>query len=126
MGQVLGSQPTLLAPVSALPDSVGLTVYEDAGARRLFVDANNLNVNLASDVVTPAPETQFQVALPDWLKGFSQDQLRLRVLSPDAPPTASLSLVGADRARIDLGPFARYASVVLEGPNRAAGWRAYQ
>jgi hypothetical protein len=77
-------------------------------------------------VVTPAPETQFQVALPDWLKGFSQDQLRLRVLSPDAPPTASLSLVGADRVQINLGSFTHYASVVIEGPNQAAGWQAYR
>ena len=126
MSQVLGSQPTLLAPVSAIPDTVGLTVYEDAGLRRLFVDANNLNVDLASDVVTAAPETQFQVQFPDWLKGVSQDQLRLRVLSPDAAPTASLSLVGADQVQIDLGPFTHYASIVIEGPNQAAGWRAYQ
>jgi len=126
MGQVLGSQPTLLTPVLAIPDTVGLTVYEDAGLRRLFVDANNLDLNLASDVVTPAPETQFQVALPDWLKGVSQDQLRVRVLSPDAAPAASLSLVGTDQVQIDLGSFTHYASVVIEGPNQAAGWQRYQ
>ena len=114
MSQVLGSQSTLLTPVSAIPDTIGLNVYEDACVRRLFVDANNLNVDLASDAIQPTPEIQFQVQLPTWLQGLSPDQLRLQVLSPDTAPTASFSLACNNQAQINLGPFLHYASIVLE------------
>jgi hypothetical protein len=126
MEDLLAGQAPLALTSQNAPGTVGLTVYEDASNRRLFIDANNVNVDLASDAIQPTPAFQFQVKLPGWLKGLKADEIRLRVLSPDDPaPTASLSLVGGDRAQVAMGPFQHYASVVLEYPNQATGWRAY-
>jgi hypothetical protein len=72
------------------------------------------------------PAVAFQVQLPDWMKGVTPEQIRLRVLSPGAAPTVSLSAVSAGRVQISLGSFQYYASVVLEAPNRAADWKRYQ
>ena len=104
MDDILVGQPPVVLTSENAPGTVGLTLYEDGGNRRLFIDANNLNVDLASDAVQMTPAISFRVQLPDWLKGLKAEEIRVRVLSPDDPtPTASLSLVGEDRAQVALG-----------------------
>ena len=114
LNQVLGSQPTLLTAVSAIPDSVGLNVYEDAGAKRFFIDVNNYDVNLSTDEVTPTPQLTFTVQAPTWMPESPIMTTHAQVLTPDEDaPTVSVSRVAGNRLRVQLGPVTHYASIVL-------------
>jgi len=115
MNEVLAGQgPLILTPGVRVPGTVGLTMYEDAAAHRLFIDANNLNINLANDQVTPTPRFTFEVKLPDYLRKFSLSGIRARVLSPGGPVKVKVCRVGQGRAAIALDPVQYYGSVVLE------------
>jgi hypothetical protein len=118
MGQVLGSQQTLLQPVTAIPGTLGLNVYEDNTAQRFFIDANNYNVNLTNDVVTNSPSVTFTVEVPSWLASLnSATNIKTQVLSPAATPPSvtvtKLTGTNANRLQVQLGPVSHYASVVL-------------
>ena len=67
MSQVLGTEETLLSAIDPIPDSVGLNVYDDPTAKRFFVDVNNYDLNLTTDVVTPTPQITFTVQAPAWM-----------------------------------------------------------
>jgi len=118
LSQVLGRQQTLLQPVSALPGTLGLNVYQDSTAQRFFIDANNYQVNLANDAVTASPPVTFTVEVPAWLaRAPSAKDIKVQVLSPAAnPPTVTVTkLTGsnANRLQVQLGPVTHYASMVL-------------
>ena len=118
MSQVLGAQLTRLQPVSAIPETLGLNVYEDEAARRFFIDANNYAVNLATDAVTNSPSVTLTVEAPEWLSAAPSDQhINVQVLSPSpSAPSATVTKLGgssAQRLRVELGPVLHYASVVL-------------
>jgi autotransporter-associated beta strand protein len=114
MNLVLGTYKTLVYPVTTIPDTVGINVYETPAARRLFIDVNNYDVNLATDVVTPTPATTFTVTAPSWLAADSIGNIRVRVLSPTLPaPTVTVTKSGADRIQVDLGAVTNYASIVV-------------
>ena len=114
LSQVLRSQQTILAPVSAIPETLGLNLYVDSTTRRLFVDANNYNVDPATDSVTDSPPVTFSVKAPSWLSAARSDEIRVQVLSPTAPPsTAKVTKSGGGRVQVELGPVKHYASIVL-------------
>ena len=120
-----GQNPLLLTPDPSIPDTVGLTLYEDAPAKRLFIDVNNLNIDLPSDTITATPPLKFTVRLPFWMHNTDKVELRTQVLAPTglapeepAPPTVQLKRLGADQAEITLDPVFCYASVVLEATQK--------
>ena len=96
---------------ASLPRTVQVNLYEDRHARRLFVDVNNLDIDLERDEVHPAPPITLRVRRPAWL-----GEPTARVLAPDATPEVSLE-VDAKLLRIDLQPFTHYASIVIEAPD---------
>jgi hypothetical protein len=121
MSEVLNSQETILQPVSTIPATLGLNVYEDNAAQRFFIDANNYQVNLSTDAVIDSPPVTFTVEVPAWLSiAPSAQDIHVQVLSPAAtPPTVTISnLKGSDsnRIQVELGPVTHYASVVLSIP----------
>ena len=88
----------------------GLTLYRDG--RRLFVDVNNTDIDLATDRIASSAPVAFSVALPVEMR---DKPLRARVLSPDAhSPVAKLSQAPGGRVDVKLGPVALYACVIIE------------
>lgn len=124
LDDVLAGQAPAVLTTDA-PGTLGLNVYEDARARRLFIDANSVEIDLANDAAPMTSAASFSVLLPDWLRGLKRDQIRVRVLSPMAAPSVSMSLTADNRAQINLGSFQYYASVVLERLDHAADWQGY-
>lgn len=101
-----------LAPGPGVDSHVGLTVYEDAPAQRLFIDVSNYNVDATTDVVTDTAALVFTVAAPSWLDGCS---VTATVLSPDVPaPAVSVDSATPGEFEITLGSVHYYACVLLE------------
>jgi autotransporter-associated beta strand protein len=112
--QVLGTEKTVLAAVTTIPETVGLNLYEDSLTRRLFIDVNNYDVNLTTDAVTATPAATFTVKVPTWLAAASIESIRVQVLSPTLPaPSVTVTKSGADRIQVELGAVTNYASVVV-------------
>jgi hypothetical protein len=120
MDQVLGSQQTLLTTVSSIPDSIGLNVYEDTAAKRFFIDVNNYDVNLSTDVVTPTPQLTFTVQAPAWMADSPRMVTRARVLTPGAAPAITVNRIAGNRIQVQLGPIKHYASIVLTSERKDA------
>ena len=119
MDQILEGQPAmLLAPEGDIPATVGMNVFQDPRAKRLFVDVNNMDLDLFADKITPAPNTTFNVNLPAWLKDVKKSRIKVSVLSPESAPAVKWKRVGADRIRIKLAPVSTYASVVIEATDK--------
>lgn len=114
MRKVLETQsPPVLTAAPEVPSTIALTLYEDAQARRLFVDVNNLDIDLARDVVRPSPLLKFSVKAPAWVKDLGKSKLKARVLAPGTAPAVTLQ-TAADRLEIELAPVQVYACVVVE------------
>ena len=120
-----GQSPLVLTPDPSMPETVGLTLYEDASAKRFFIDVNNVNIDLPSDTITATPPLKFTVRLPVWMRNTDKIELKTQVLAPielagnePAPPTVQLKRLNPDRAEITLDPVFCYASVVLEATEK--------
>lgn len=127
MDELLAGQSPVMLTTPDAPSTMAVNVFEEAHARRLFIDVNNYNIpvdadgtNVSAELTVPTPATTLTVRLPDWLKGVAKDQIRVRVLAPGTPPAATLELLDDGRAQISLGPVSFYASVVLDAPNISA------
>jgi len=105
------SGPLSLDAASA-PWHVGLTPYFDAKARRLFIDVNNTDIDLAADTIAPTQSLAVAVTLPPALRGAP---LQVRVLSPDGPLEVLMRPLPGDRVEIEIPPIPVYACVVIEG-----------
>ena len=105
-----GATPAI-AQADGVPGDVGLTVYQDAAAQRLFLDVNNTRVDVATDALTPTPELSFTARLPEFLRGRG---LKARVLSPGQAPSLAVTPRGEDQLDVSLGPVELYACVVVE------------
>jgi len=113
MDQILsGLTPVLSAPTA--PSTEGLTLYRDKAAHKQIIDANNMNIDLGTDTVTPVTATTFDVDVPDWL---DVPDLRVSALSPDGAVTVSISNRVTGRASIDVGSVKHYASLVMDFPD---------
>lgn len=124
MDDILEGQPPVVLMTDA-SETVDVNLFEDVRARRLFIDANNLNITLASDVVPLTPTITVTLQLPEWLNGVKRDQMRLSVLSPTGKPSAKMTLLEGNRAEITLDPFKYYASVVIEYINCTGPFTEY-
>ncbi len=96
---------------SGVPDTVGLTAYADETAGRFFIDINNIDIDAATDQLTPAPKLRFTVALPAFLAGKA---FRVRVLTPQPGLRVSAARTTEKTVRVEAGALKFYASVVLE------------
>jgi len=112
--EILDGQRPLLVQADTVARTVGLSLYEWPEARRLFIDANNADLDLVNDVIRPAPVSTFTVTVPQWWRGTS---IRVRTVSPDTPPPVSAVLV-RDRITVTLGSFQRYVGIVIEEGRR--------
>lgn len=110
-----GTGPAMVTPGSGVTSLVGLTAYEDSAATRFFVDVNNYDLDVSTDVITDTAALTFTVQMPDWIDHCTA--VAASVVSPDVPvPTVQATLISPGVVEVDLSPVHRYASVVLERP----------
>jgi len=120
MDILLWKKEPLVLKADGVSSRVGLTLYEDAANKRLFVDVNNLNVDLATDRITPTEPLTFAVRLPESLRGRV---LTTRALCPGARPRTSIEEAGDGYASVTVSPVRFYASIVIERRARAEALR---
>ena len=112
MDTILQSKPPVaITPGTGVSSSVGLVLYQDVAAGKIFIDVVNYNINLSTDQMTDTPQLTFTVQLPTWLQGKT---LLTHTISPDTEPSVQISFPQADRVVITLGPVHHYASVIIE------------
>jgi hypothetical protein len=104
------STTTPLIDAPDVPSTVGLTPYWDAEQHALFVDVNNLAIDLDSDTVTPTQALAFDIELPDSLHN---QPLAHRVISPETGVETSVSPRGETGMQIEVGPLRYYCSIML-------------
>jgi hypothetical protein len=113
-----GLGPRSMDDATTVPMTVELNLYQDAVAKKLFIDANNLDIDVTSDTLASTPALSFSVAIPAWLQGRP---LLVSTVSPDTSATAQAVLLSRERARVTLPQLVHYTSVVLEGDPAAHG-----
>lgn len=109
---LLDSVPPVITPL-AVPTTVGMTLYEDRGRNRLFIDLNNMNLNREADAVLPADEIRFAVRLPDWMAGR---ELHGEVYAPDTTPELVVERKDGNTLEVCLSVLHGYAGIVLSVP----------
>jgi hypothetical protein len=111
MNQILDNnrELTILIPGAGITNSVGLTVFADESTSNLFVDIVNYNLDLNSDTMTITPTLNFEIILPDWMKGSLQSE----IFSPTNKPTFTVNEINFDKIKITVGPVQNYASVKI-------------
>lgn len=120
-----GEPERLVAATENIPDTMGLNLHADVAAGRYFADLNNFDFDLATDTPVPTPQVVFDLDLPAWLPAPT-----VSVLSPDAAPQVSIQVIAAGKARLTVGSFSNYVSLVLENstpspaPTKPAVWVA--
>jgi hypothetical protein len=77
--EMVGNTKTLFNG-SALPLTVGSTVWYSADGKDTFVDLCNYNVDVTSDKVTPTESLSFSVKLPD---NIDSSKLKAYLMTPD-------------------------------------------
>ncbi len=108
-------RPALSVQAESVPSTVGLVTYEDRAAGRVFVDLNNTDIDIVSDVVTPAPAVSFTLVLPTFLR---DRELSARLISPEPIGEAAINRVAPDALRVRIPPLALYACLVIEEQGR--------
>src|SRR5690606_21951960 len=102
----------LLVDAKTVPTTVGLTLYVDEAAERLFIDLNNVDIDVATDTVKEASSFLFGVVLPEWLK---DKPLKATVLSPEErKPVASIAKTDDGTLRVLVSRIKYYASIMIE------------
>jgi hypothetical protein len=106
-----GSDPLVLTPGAGVTSRVGLSVFEDSSAERLFVDVTNFDIDLGTDTITDTSELTFSVKLPLWLQ---KRPLSVNVFSPESTPIADVNTISLDRVEVTIQPVRYYAGIVIE------------
>lgn len=106
-----GRRPMVVTPGNGCNSHVGITVFEDQCAGKLFADVINYNITVANDIKTPTAELVFTVQKPYWLLN---KPYTARVISPTTVPTLTVVSPTSATLEVHLGPVLHYASVVLE------------
>jgi hypothetical protein len=105
-----GTAPTVLAGTTA-PSTVGVTVYQDEAAGKLFIDVNNMNINTNSWLISSTGPLTVEVVLPAWMQGTP---LQASVLSPQAvTPSAGITASSSNMLTVSLSPVEIYAGVII-------------
>lgn len=105
-----GTETTPMIAAPGVPATTGITPFCDPARNVLFIDVNNMNIDLDGDAVTPTGEAVVDVALPEGLRGKA---LAHQVLTPEPGVSASLAAINEGRVRITLSPLKHYASVEI-------------
>ena len=105
-----GRAASVIVPGDGVSGCVGLTLYEQAERRRLFIDVNNLAVDPQSDCIEESGPIEFSVRLPEWLR---QSDLTARALAPESTPAVRLKRLPHDRLLVTLDSVRFYAGVVI-------------
>jgi hypothetical protein len=111
-----GGAPLVLTAGAGVSSRVGLSVFEDSCAGRLFVDVTNFDINLETDEITDTPPLTFSVQLPQWLQ---EKPLSVSVFSPNSPPAADVNTPTPDRVEVTVQPVRYYAGIVIESNSTA-------
>ncbi|MHB9038408.1 MAG: hypothetical protein ACYC64_17290 [Armatimonadota bacterium] len=108
-------QHACLLSVNA-PASAGITLYQDPVARRIFVDVNNMNVNIAADglsaSVTPTPQINVTVYKPSWWNAYG-NELVACAISPTGTVSLPTPTTYSDRIDVTIPSTTYYTSVIL-------------
>jgi hypothetical protein len=113
MDQVLAGGSPMVLSAPAVGRSVGLNLYRDQAAWKLFVDINNMNCNAETDVIAPTGPLSFSVNVSPWTDA---PDLQAVAFSPDGAVSVAIAKE-AGSASLSVGSVTRYASVVLSFPD---------
>lgn len=105
-----GPDTTSMITATGAPPTTGITPYFDANQSALFVDVNNLALDLEADTIAPTGPVTFEIALPETLRGAA---LKHQVLSPEEGISVTVEPAGEGRVRVVLSPITYYASVMI-------------
>jgi hypothetical protein len=112
MNEVLaGIVPVLSSTDTDVNENVGLTLYQDICAGKMFVDIVNYNIELETDAVTNTPELTFDIEMPAWLAG---KEITVDIVSPHeiAPAVVNTQAVPG-RIQITAPSVRVYASIII-------------
>jgi hypothetical protein len=93
------------------PTTCGMTLYRDVAARKQFLDINNVDIALETDLITPTGPLTIEVDVPEWL---AHPDLAVTTVSPDGPVPVTLVALEGTRATVHVGSVTKYTSVVFE------------
>lgn len=114
MKNVQGILPDYVVLPDRFPFGIDLTLHEDG--KRFFIDMNNTQIDLESDIVTSSGKLRFKVLLPDFLIG---KKLKSTVYSPKKIPKVVITPEKNGYATIETDDLHLYCSIVLENdPSR--------
>jgi hypothetical protein len=105
-----GTETAAMINAPGVPATVGITPHYDPERKALFIDVNNLNIDVDGDAVMTTAAITFEVTLPPALRGIP---LKHQVLSPDNAATATISPTAEGRVTVALAPISYYASVEI-------------
>ena len=106
----LGPEATPMITAPGVATTTGITPHYNPDTKALFIDINNLNIDLDTDTIPPTDSITFEITLPEPLRGAV---LTHQILSPDPGVTASVTPVDNNRVSVTLSPVQYYASVMI-------------
>ncbi|MHB9035886.1 MAG: hypothetical protein ACYC64_04415 [Armatimonadota bacterium] len=99
------------------PKTVGLTLYDDSTAGKLFLDVNNFNVTIAPDglsaTIAPTPTVNVTIGKPAWWNQFQSERTLVYAISPSGPVAIGQPSVYADRIELQVPSTTYYTSVIM-------------
>jgi hypothetical protein len=109
-----GPEAIPMLTAGGIPATTGITPHYNPETKALFIDINNLNIDLDTDTVTPAEAITFEITLPEPLRGV---RLTHQILSPDPGVTATITPLDNQRVSVTVGPVQYYASMMIAASN---------
>lgn len=93
-----------------VPATTGITPFFNPDTKAVFIDINNLNIDLDADTLTPTAPITFELTLPEVLRGTT---LTHTVLSPEPGVSAIITPLDSNRVSVTLSLVRIYASLML-------------
>jgi len=106
-----GPEAIPMITAAGIPATTGITPHYNPETKALFIDINNLNIDLDTDTVTPTEPVTFEITLPEPLRNMP---LTHQALSQDPGVTATLTPLDNNRVSVTLSPVQCYASVMFQ------------
>lgn len=100
--------PMITAP--GVPATIGITPHYNPDTKALFIDINNLNIDLDADTIFPAGPITFEITLPEPLRDAI---LTHQILSPEPGVTTTITPLDGGRISVTVGALELYASVMV-------------
>jgi len=112
MDEALAGAPPAGVVETTASGRAGITLYEEEGLERFYIDVNNFDIDLGNSTVTGTGPVEIEAVLPEELRGRT---LVASVVSPQSP-ALSVALpapANSNQVRIALGSVEYYAGIVL-------------